>query len=122
LNPQLTLTYHPSGAFSPYFKINDGFGESSTWLFSCPCRSKLMMDFFAYVEVMGMRFLRKKIEISAATLISIIVATGVVSAHVAQSDFGRGIAEIVAVAGLLFVAVGVWLFLQAFRQLYGSGE
>jgi len=69
-----------------------------------------------------MQFLRRKIEISAATLIAVIVITGVVSAHIAQSDFGHRIAELVAVIGLFFIALGVWLFLHAYQQLYGPGS
>jgi len=66
--------------------------------------------------------LKKKIEMNVLTLIAVIVVTGVVSAHVAQSDFGHQIAEIVAIIGLFFVGLGIWIFLHLLKQLYGVSE
>jgi len=68
-----------------------------------------------------MAFLKKKVEINVVTLIVIIVLTGVVSAHIAQSDFGQRIAEVVAVIGLFFVGLGTWLFIGLLDKLYGGG-
>lgn len=68
-----------------------------------------------------MGFLDKKIEINVLSLILIIVGTGVVSAHVAQSEMGtKTIPEIVAVIGLALAGYGIWMFLGLFQQLYGK--
>jgi len=67
-----------------------------------------------------MAFLRKKVEINVVTLIVIVVLTGVVSAHIAQSDLGQRIAEMVAVVGLFFVGLGTWLFVGLLDKLYGD--
>ena len=69
-----------------------------------------------------MAFLKRKIEINVLTLIVIVVLTGVVSAHIALSDFGQGIAEAVAVVGLFSVGFGIWLFLGLLDRLYGHEE
>ncbi|MDQ6983072.1 MAG: hypothetical protein Q9M08_08760 [Mariprofundus sp.] len=68
-----------------------------------------------------MGFLDKKIELNVLTLILIVVGTGVMSAHIAQSEFGvQSIPEIVAVIGLALVGLGIWMFLGLFQQLYGK--
>lgn len=67
-----------------------------------------------------MNFLKKKIELNVWTLIAIVVITGVVSAHVAQSSFGQGIAEFVAIIGLFFIGLGVWIFLHLWQELFGK--
>jgi len=69
-----------------------------------------------------MRFLNKKIEINLLTLLSIIIGTGVISAHLAQSEFGQHIAEPVAIIGLFFIGLGVWLFLNLHQKLYGKNR
>jgi len=69
-----------------------------------------------------MRFLKKKIRMNLLTLLIIIITTGVISAHLAQSDFGQGVAEAVAIIGLFFVGLGVWLFLRLYHQMYGKRE
>jgi uncharacterized integral membrane protein len=68
-----------------------------------------------------MDFLDKKIELNVLTLILIVVGTGVVSAHIAQSEFGaQTIPEIVAVIGLALAGSGIWMFLGLFQKLYGK--
>lgn len=68
-----------------------------------------------------MSFLDKKVELNVLTLILIVVGTGVVSAHVAQSELGlQTIPEIFAVIGLALVGFGIWMFLGLFQKLYGS--
>jgi len=68
-----------------------------------------------------MSFLDKKIEVNVLTLILIIVGTGMVSAHVAQSELGtQTIPEVVAVIGLALVGYGIWMFLGLFQKLYGK--
>ncbi len=68
-----------------------------------------------------MSFLNKRIEINVLTLIVIVIVTGVISAHVAQTDFGvQTIPEIFAVIGLALAGFGVWMFLGLFQQLYGK--
>ena len=69
-----------------------------------------------------MAVMKKKIRMNVLTLIVIVVLTGVVSAHVALSSFGQGIAEAVAVVGLFFVGLGIWLFLGLLDRLYGHEE
>lgn len=67
-----------------------------------------------------MNFLKKKIEMNLLTLIGIIIVTGVISAHIAQSEFGQQIAEVVAIIGLFFIGLGIWLFLDLYQKLYGK--
>lgn len=67
-----------------------------------------------------MRFLRKKIQMDVVTLIAIVVITGVTAVHISQTEFGQRIAEIVAIIGLFFVGLGIWMFLNLAQQLYGK--
>jgi len=70
-----------------------------------------------------MSFLDKKVELNVLTLIIIVVITGVVSAHVAQSEIGlETIPEIFAVIGLALVGFGIWMFIGLFQKLYGPKE
>jgi len=70
-----------------------------------------------------MSFLDKKVELNVLTLILIVVITGVVSAHVAQSEIGlQTIPEIFAVIGLALVGFGIWMFIGLFQKLYGPKE
>jgi len=70
-----------------------------------------------------MSFLDKKVELNVLTLILIVVITGVVSAHVAQSEIGlETIPEIFAVIGLALVGFGIWMFIGLFQKLYGPKE
>jgi len=69
-----------------------------------------------------MRFLNKKIEINLLTLLFIIIGTGVFSVYLARSEFGQHIAEPVAIVGLFFIALGIWLFLNLYQKLYGKGR
>ena len=66
-----------------------------------------------------MSFLDKKVKLNVLSLILIVVGTGVVSAHVAQSELGlQTIPEIFAMIGLALVGFGIWMFLGLFQQLY----
>ena len=67
-----------------------------------------------------MNILRKKLQIDVLTLIIIMIGTGVASVQFSQSSFGQGIAGIVAIAGLFFISLGVWIFLHLFQDIYGS--
>jgi len=67
-----------------------------------------------------MSLLTRKIEINLLTLILIVVFTGVASVHISQTEFGsQVIPEIVAIIGLCFVGMGIYMFLHLFQQLYG---
>ena len=68
-----------------------------------------------------MSFLNKRIEINVLTLRLIVILTGVVSAHLAQTAFcAQTIPEIFAVIGLSLAGFGIWMFLGLFQQLYGK--
>lgn len=68
-----------------------------------------------------MNLLKRKIEINVLTLILIVVGSGVGSVHLSQTQFGsETIPEFVAVIGLCFVGMGIYMFLDLFQQLYGD--
>ncbi|MFQ5581255.1 MAG: hypothetical protein ACE5F3_01335 [Mariprofundaceae bacterium] len=70
-----------------------------------------------------MNLLTRKIEINIITLVLIIVVTGVASVHISQTEFGsQTIPEIVAIIGLCFVGMGIYMFLHLFQQLYGKSD